>query len=130
MPLLCISALRRFEYKVYARGDCWEWRGQRHPNGYGQLKQEQVKMWAHRVAYTLAKGPIPVGMEIDHLCRHPWCVRPSHLEVVTHAINRARARKSFCPYGHRRTLAPNCQPCDTERHRIRRLRRAGDSLDG
>lgn len=46
---------------------------------------------AHRVAYELVVGPIPEGLEIDHLCRTRSCVRPDHLDPVTHAENCRRA---------------------------------------
>ena len=43
--------------------------------------------FAHIVAYEVAKGPIPHGMEIDHKCRMRCCVNPDHLEAVTGSIN-------------------------------------------
>ena len=49
---------------------------------------------AHRVYYEKAKGPIPAGMQIDHLCRVPVCVNPDHLEAVTPAQNVQRGRKT------------------------------------
>lgn len=103
---------RRFQYKVYPRGDCWEYRGYHYPNGYGMVNvtigQTQTKRLAHRVAYEMAKGPIPLGQEIDHLCRHRWCVRPSHLEAVSPRENMLRgdsfaarfARATTCKNGH------------------------------
>jgi hypothetical protein len=32
-------------------------------------------------------GPVPEGLELDHLCRVTTCVRPSHLEPVTTGEN-------------------------------------------
>jgi hypothetical protein len=56
----------------------------------------------------LLVGPIPEGMEIDHLCRNRGCVNPEHLEPVTRqenirrsqSISVANAAKTHCPYGH------------------------------
>lgn len=69
---------------------------------------------AHRVMYELYRGPIPGGLELDHLCRNTRCINPDHLEPVTHAENvrrgdgaaalrdgaaKQRAR-THCPQGH------------------------------
>jgi hypothetical protein len=47
--------------------------------------------YTHRVMYEAAKGPIPAGLHIDHLCRNRACCNPAHLEAVTQAVNNARA---------------------------------------
>lgn len=78
------STERRFWLKVYQRGDCWEWRGSRHAQGYGHFRFSGRTEKAHRVAWMLAHGrPIPLGYELHHLCTHEWCVRPSHLDLLT-----------------------------------------------
>lgn len=86
---------------------CWLWLG---PNatGYGQIKLDGKVRLAHRVSYELAKGPIPGGLEIDHLCRVRCCVNPNHLEAVTRRVNQLRgrgaagtnSRKATCKRGH------------------------------
>ena len=100
---------QEFRYKVYARGSCFEWRGAISSTGYGTLTVVGQSVLAHRMAYELAIGTsIPPGLTIDHLCRHPWCVKPSHLEVVSQGINNSRgegwpalnARKTHCVRGH------------------------------
>jgi hypothetical protein len=55
--------------------------------------------------YELVVGPIPDGLEIDHLCRVPSCCNPEHLEAVTHAENMrrgaaARGPVTQCKRGH------------------------------
>lgn len=44
-------------------------------------------MQAHRVAWEMAHGPIPLGLEVLHRCDRPWCVRPDHLNLGTHQDN-------------------------------------------
>lgn len=57
-------------------------------------------MRAHRVAYELEREPIPPGLEPDHLCKNRACVRPDHLELVTHRENVLRG-DGFYAKAHR-----------------------------
>lgn len=72
-------------------GPCWIWRGAKMSRGYGGLGANKQAWLAHRYSYTMAVGPIPAGLEIDHLCFVKLCVRPSHLEAVTSLVNNLRA---------------------------------------
>lgn len=67
-------------------GHCWLWTGPLGKHGYGMavLTINGVRhKWAHRIAYVLAVGPVPDGLEVDHLCRNRACMNPGHLEAVT-----------------------------------------------
>ncbi len=70
--------------------DCWMWRGSLQAMGYGQILLEEGRRRPHRLSYEIAKGPIPDGLVLDHLCRTPACVNPLHLEAVTHKENAMR----------------------------------------
>ena len=72
---------------VHVATSCWEWSAVRQPDGYGKVKWAGRMVSAHRACYELLVGPIPSGLEIDHLCRNRGCVNPSHMEPVTHAEN-------------------------------------------
>jgi len=72
-------------------GNCWEWTAGAMRRGYGRFAlTSRAMVCAHRYSYEREVGPIPVGLELDHLCCNPPCVRPSHLEPVTQAVNRQR----------------------------------------
>jgi HNH endonuclease len=75
-------------------GACWIWTKSGSKRGYGSFRPggERRKVPAHRWSYEAANGPIPEGLELDHLCRNHPCVRPSHLEAVTHRVNMQRGK--------------------------------------
>lgn len=77
---------------------CWVWTGKTNEAGYGVIRANPNGQYllAHRVSYEDAKGPIPEGLELDHLCENKPCVRPDHLEAVPHEVNLARAYKTWC----------------------------------
>lgn len=68
-------------------GDCLVWTGAVQSRGYGSVGINGRTALAHRVSYELNVGPIPDGMQIDHVkargCRHRHCINPEHLEPVT-----------------------------------------------
>lgn len=92
--------------------DCWVWLGPRsRAYRYGAIGAGGTGgalLSAHRLSYQLLVGPIPAGMELDHLCYNRRCVNPLHLEPVTHLENLRRAdvwygirtAKTHCPQGH------------------------------
>lgn len=81
----------RFDAYTEKTDTCWLWTGALTYDGYGMFRHDNRIMGAHRWAYEIAVGPIPRGLQIDHLCRVRNCVRPDHLEPVTNAENTRRA---------------------------------------
>ena len=71
-------------------GPCWIWTGSLNDKGYGVFWVGSKHMKAHRFSFELLVGQIPNGTEPDHLCHNRACVRPSHLEPVTHRENCVR----------------------------------------
>ena len=73
-------------------GPCFIWTKRLDKDGYGAYSQTPGLYRAHQFAYVLAFGPVPDGLEIDHLCHVRVCVNSAHLEAVTHEENLARRR--------------------------------------
>lgn len=92
----------RFWLKAVEEGDCWVWIAALDTKGRGSYWQGGGMRSAYKVAYVDKYGPVPDGLELDHVCGQPRCVRPDHLEPVTHRENciRANPPKTHCPHGH------------------------------
>lgn len=89
--------------------ECWEWIGHKDKNGYGLFDVTHYKrVKSHRYSYEMLTGLIPNGLVIDHLCKNPSCINPTHLEPVTQRENILRgesfaakeARQTHCKNGH------------------------------
>lgn len=121
---------------------CFLWTGAHTGHGYGQVWTGSKNERAHRVAWKLVHGEIPVGMEVCHRCDVPSCVNPLHLFLGTHQQNmrdsfdKGRSRpavsvetqfkpQTHCPSGHARVEGEReCRICKAERE-TRRVRPSG-----
>lgn len=116
---------------------CLVYSGNKNESGYGEISYRGKTARAHRVSYELFIGPIPDGLQLDHLCRNRACIHPWHLEPVTQAENTRRGisangTKTHCPSGHEYTAENTrvltgvtggsyrqCRTCDRDRVRAR-----------
>lgn len=81
------DAYLRFWQRVDRSAGCWEWRGQKQRQGYGQVGWAGKRYSAHRFAWLIMYGPIPDGQAVCHRCDNPGCVRPDHLYLATAVEN-------------------------------------------
>lgn len=117
---------------VNAQTGCWEWQRMKDRDGYGLIKVGGQRRGAHRISFEEHVGPIPKGLQIDHLCRVRNCVNPEHLEPVTPGENTRRSPWNSplqCRRGHARTelntyITPGgtraCRDCHRRASRVYR----------
>jgi hypothetical protein len=80
--------VRHIEAETGYATPCWIWQLAKSKDGYGHERASGDKtVLAHRRYFEERHGPIPVDLQLDHLCRVPGCVNPDHMEAVTAAEN-------------------------------------------
>jgi len=135
--------------KIDLRGsdECWLWLAAK-SDGYGKISTAAPRrtLRAHRVAYELLVGPVPDGLQLDHLCRNRACCNPAHMEPVTRRENLVRgegfaakcAAATHCPHGHpydeentyRCRKGRHCRACKRRRDREYYWRRKAEGSNG
>jgi hypothetical protein len=143
------TRLSPVDYVIDHETGCWVWQRGLTWGGYGEMRVGKQMRRAHRVYYERYRGPIPSGLHLDHLCRNPPCVNPTHLEPVTprenalrgNTIAAGRKAQTHCVRGHSFNEANTirvgagraCRECqrranrESQRRRRARLAASGDS---
>lgn len=141
------TTLQRFFDGLGAMFNCWIWESALDKDGYGVFTNELGKaVRAHQWSYKFFRGSVPEGLELDHWCRIPRCVNPSHLEAVKGHVNIMRgmgfsalnAKKTHCLRGHELTGANLyfhkghrlCRACQSERCRAYESRKRANMTHG
>ncbi len=131
---------RLFSRLMIDPSGCVLWTGAVNSGGYGTIWSDGRNRLVHRVMYEMFAGPIPDGLQLDHLCRVRHCAAPAHLEPVTVRVNlfrgqtpaAANAAKAQCPRGHAYDLLNTyrnpqgrreCRACNRESSRRYRLKK-------
>lgn len=101
-----------FDHILLVPTPCMVWTGALDRDGYGKVSIKDADgVWrtkrVHRYVFELVVGPIPAGLELDHVCRHRACFNPEHLDPVPGPENTrrgcgrgARSRDTHCARGH------------------------------
>jgi hypothetical protein len=87
-----------FWLRVDRRGGqyaCWPWIGTMCRAGYGRFSiqgkrrehKRKRRANAHRISFSLARGPVPAELFVCHRCDNPPCCNPAHLFLGTHTEN-------------------------------------------
>jgi hypothetical protein len=137
------SVEERFLARVQKGDGCWEWQSSRARFGHGLFYVDQTNVPAHRYAYRMWVGPIPLGMCVCHSCDNPPCVNPAHLwlgtqrDNVADMVRKGRQAKgprvTHCCRGHERSednivvkgtaKKRHCRTCLLEAKRVQERRR-------
>lgn len=80
------SSEESFAARTEWQGDCLVWVGGKTADGYGRITAGG-KTFAHRYAWERENGPIPEGMQVDHICWNRACVNAQHLRLATRYEN-------------------------------------------
>lgn len=104
MPYRTIPENRRARFMArveISSNNCWNWCGPLNKGGYGLSSIDGKRTLAHRAFWLFDQGPIPDGMDLDHLCRNRNCINPAHMEIVTRSVNLRRGFEARgCKNGH------------------------------
>lgn len=134
---LSVKLGNRFWEKVEKTNNCWIWTAAKNRRGYGVFVIDGKQKLAHRISYSLTRGPVPASTVLLHACDNRVCVNPSHLIPGTNQQNREDMfYKGRDPGGLRRKTVVEIQgPSPTSqkgiwsfRVKIERLKEANSSF--
>lgn len=85
---------------------CLVWQHSTTRDGYGRWRAGRGRrVLTHVLAWQRVHGPVPPGLELDHLCRVRACAEVAHLELVTRAQNVQRGSRTRLTADQARAIA-------------------------
>ena len=139
--------MKRLLAKVDAsNSDCWNWTASTTTRGYPQFRLDGKVVKAYRTMYEYFVGPIPDGLDVNHICGNRLCMNYRHMELVSRTETLLRAgvpdmthkryaAQTHCKRGHEYTEANtqwqkikgvwcrNCKTCRAVRARNQELQK-------
>lgn len=95
--------------RVNPETGCHIWTGQKIWSGYGVVNYQSRTILLHRLMWERARGPVPEGLQLDHLCGVKSCCNPEHLRAVTARENSlAPTSNNMAARNFRRLACPRC----------------------
>lgn len=120
-----ITIKDRIWKKINVKGEneCWEWKGCKFPNGYGNIRYKKKCALTHRVIYELTYGNIPENLLVCHRCDNPSCCNPNHLFLGTckDNLDDMRRKKRWKCSSRRNELNSHCKLTNIQVLEIKRL---------
>lgn len=75
------NELEMFNSRVLETEGCHLWIGALKGNGYGTLDLGGVRYFAHRLAWKIKHGYVPIDKDVLHKCNIRRCVSIEHLKL-------------------------------------------------
>jgi hypothetical protein len=106
--------------KIVRDDGCWVLQSNVNQNGYTKVRIQGKQSLLHRIIME----PVPLGMDVDHMCHneaaargeckggvtcpHRRCFNPDHMRFATRSENLSLSSRAFfnqktCPTGHERS---------------------------
>ena len=86
---------------------CHVWTGHKTTGGYGHVRFNGTRTVVHRLIWEHKNGPVPDGLQLDHICRNTSCCNPAHLRAVTPQVN-VLYSNNLCAQNARKQVCPKC----------------------